>query len=361
MLSSSRKPVSAKQNLSPRSRHLAVFRQLFGFALLLWAPHARAESLEDAAHELAMKVCLAGHKQPVDVAWSGSPSSSNDLSDDARRAFLGQISACGMQATEGSDPRVLTVAVRFTPSKILLIAKLAAPASGEQIFVVEVPRSSVFVAREAPPAPQLRSELLWRQEKSIQSAIAWQDPATQERFLFLWSDGVFSRIRFEDGAWKSMDSTELQSAGRRTRSGEAGFSYNRSKQSIELVLRKGICELNLAGRVSLTCSGTEPVHRTAELSPTCEDSPRYLASGNGDYTQPDRITLGTISRTGVAPLAATSSGATSSDEGYAGSVDMPGPVLDISVAENSKAAFVVVKNLSTGNYEVYRITAVCGN
>jgi hypothetical protein len=36
-------------------------------------------------------------------------------------------------------------------------------------------------------------------------------------------------------------------------------------------------------------------------------------------------------------------------------------VLDINVAENAKAAAAVVKNLSTGNYEVYRITAVCGN
>lgn len=54
VISSSRKPVYAKQNLSlPRPCCLRVFCQLMGFALLLLPPLLRAESLEDAAHELA--------------------------------------------------------------------------------------------------------------------------------------------------------------------------------------------------------------------------------------------------------------------------------------------------------------------
>src|SRR5580704_12517171 len=70
VLSSSGKPVSAKQNLSsPRPRGLNVFCQLLGFALLFWPSRTGAESFEDAAHELAMKVCVAAHKQPVKVAW----------------------------------------------------------------------------------------------------------------------------------------------------------------------------------------------------------------------------------------------------------------------------------------------------
>jgi hypothetical protein len=73
-------------------------------------------------------------------------------------------------------------------------------------------------------------------------------------------------------------------------------------------------------------------------------------TGKGDYTQTDRITLAGAPGAGAA-----------ADRTPGGSADMPGPVLDISVAENAKAAAAVVKNLSTGNYEVYRITAVCSN
>jgi len=55
VLSSSGKPVSAKHNLfSPRPRGITVLCQLLGFALFLLAPVLQAESLEDAAHELAM-------------------------------------------------------------------------------------------------------------------------------------------------------------------------------------------------------------------------------------------------------------------------------------------------------------------
>ncbi len=355
VLSSSIKPVSAKQNLSlPRSRGRMILCQLFGFALLFLSASAHAQSPENAAHELAMKVCLGGHKQPVKVAWQEYSSSSGYFSEARKKAFLDQISACGMEATESSDAPRLTVTLRYTPSRALLIASLTEAVNGQQLFVVEIPRASLLVAQESGAAPQLREELLWSEEKPIQSAIGWQDPSAQERFLFVLSDGLVSRFRFENNTWKLTDSADLPGSGRRSRSGEGGFFYGRAKQKFELVLHKKVCELNLDGRLSLTCSGNEVPDRTAEIASTCEESPRYLVAGKGDYTQPDRITLGSAAKAGFAASAA-------SEESYSGSVEMPGPVLDISVAENSKTAFAVAKNLSTGNYEVYRITAVCSD
>jgi hypothetical protein len=331
-----------------------ILRQLFGFALLLLSLPLRAQSPENAAHELAMKVCLGGRKQPVKVAWQEYSSSSGYFSDARKKAFLDQISACGMEAAANSDAPRLTVTLRYTPSKALLIASLTEAVNGQQLFVVEIPRASLLVARESGAAPQLRGELLWSEEKPIQSAIGWQDSSAQERYLLVLSDGLVSRFRFEDNAWKLMDSADLPGVGRRSRSGEGGFFYARAKQRFELVLRKRVCELNLDGRLSLSCSGNDVPDGTAEIASTCEESPRYLVAGKGDYTQPDRITLGSAVKTGVASSAA-------SEETYSGSVEMPGPVLDISVAENPKTAFAVAKNLSTGNYEVYRITAVCGD
>jgi hypothetical protein len=358
VISSSRKPVSAKQNLSqPRSRRVSIFCQLFGFALLFLPLPSRAQSLEDAAHELALKVCLAAHKQPVKVAWQESSSSGAYLSSSRKKAFLDQVIACGMDAADAPDAPVLAVTMQLTPSKVLLVAILAPPSGETRVFVVEVPRAALSAVREAAPAPQLRAELLWRQEKPVQSAIGWQDPATEERFLFLFGDGVLSRLRFEDGAWKSMDAAELQGFGRHSRSGDGSFFYDRSKEKIELALGKKVCGLNLDARLSLRCAAADVPDRAPEVLSVCEGSPRYLATGRGDYTQPDRITLGATSAGGTAASASIPA----ADESYAGSVDMPGPVLDLSVGENATAAFAVLKSLSTGNYEVYRITAVCGN
>jgi hypothetical protein len=49
----------------------------------------------------------------------------------------------------------------------------------------------------------------------------------------------------------------------------------------------------------------------------------------------------------------------SEDEINANSVSMPGPVLEMVTGENGNSVAVVVKNLSTGNYEVYRVTTIC--
>jgi hypothetical protein len=347
VLSSSFKPVSAKQNLSlPRPRDLSVFCQLMGLALLFFPPRMCAESLEDAAHELAMKVCVAAHKQPVKVVWREAPQSSGYLSDRPKKVFLDQISACGMEAAENSDTPILTITIEVTPSKVLLIAS-STQALSPQIYVIEVPRASLFVAKETAPAPQLKRELLWQQEKPIHSALEWQDPTTEERFLFLLGENLFMRFGFENGVWKWMDSAQFLPVGRRLRAGEASLFYSPAKGRVELVLNKKVCDLDLTQPFSYTCTGTEVLDRSTKLSSTCDESPRYLVTGKGDYTQTDRITL--------------ASAAASADEPLQGSLDVPGPVLDISVAENAKAAAAVVKNLSTGNYEVYRITAVCSN
>lgn len=349
VISSCRKPVSAKQNLSsPRSRGLLVLCQLLGVASLFLPARLRAESLEDAAHELAMKVCLAAHKQPVRVVWQEAPSSVY-LSDARKKAFLDQISACGMDARENSDAPVLSVTIEVTPSKALLIADSMEAANGPQIYVVEIPRASLLVPKDAARIPQLKGDILWRQEKPIQSAIEWHDAATQERFLFLLSEGQFLRFHFENSTWKWLDSAEFPPGGRRSRIGEVSLFYNHAKERVELLLGKKVCELGVGSPISFTCGGGEFRDKGARLLSSCEESPRYLLAGKGDYTQTDRLRL--VLTAATAP----------DDESDLGSLEMPGPVLDVSVAEDSRTAIAVVKNLSTGNYEVYRITAVCSN
>ena len=352
MISSTGKPVSAKQNLSSsRSRILTSFRLLLVIALLVLPAHLRAESLEDAAHQLAMKVCAAARKQPVRVHWQESAKSPGYLTEPRKKIFLEQISACGIAPTD-SDATVLNVSIQVTASRALLIADWSDAAGGRQTYMIELPRASLIVLSETASAPQLRRELLWQQEKPLQSALEWQDPATGQRFLFLLTESLFMRFDLENGAWKWMDSAQFLPIGRRSRPGEASLFYSHAKERVELVLRKKICDIDPAVHFSYTCTGTEIGDRRAELLSACGDSPRYLATGKGDFTQLDRIALVSAAAAGTVA---------SADDSNAGSLDMPGPVIDVSVAENSKAAAAVVKNLSTGNYEVYRITAVCSN
>jgi hypothetical protein len=345
--------VSAKQNLFlPRPRGLSIFCQLLGFALLFLPRPLYGESPGDAAHELAMKVCLAAHKQPVKVAWQESPQFPGFLSDAHKKVFLEQLSACGMTAAENSDAPVLTVTMQVTASEALLIANWTDAQGGRQTYMVGISRASLFVAQETPPVPQLQRELVWQQEKPIQSAMGWVDPSSREHFLFLLSGGLFLRYHSENGAWKITDSTELPAVRRHSRSGDGAFLYPYPDRPLGILFDGKICDLKLDERVSFTCSAIHLEGKALQILSTCEEGPRYLATDTRDYTETDRIILrGPVLNQAARPP---------SDD-VASSVEVPGPVLGISVAENAKAAFAVVKNLATGNYEVYRITAVCSN
>jgi len=347
--------VSAKHNLSlPRPRGITVLCQLLGFALFLVPPVLRADSLGEAAHELAMKVCAAARKQPVRVHWLGSPESPGYLSDASKRLFLVQLSACGIDPIDSPDAPAMNVAIRITASNVLLIADTPDAAGVQQIYLIEIPRASLEVPRETSPAPQLQRELLWQQEKPIQSAMEWQDQDTQERYLFFLSETQFLRSRFENGSWKIMDATELPAGDHRSRIEDGGFIYIPSKRKLAFVFHNKVCDFNPVGSVSLSCSTRDYDAKIAGISSSCEESLLLLRTGKGDYTERDRITLGD-------PILPYREATVLPNDGYSSSVEMPGPVLGLSVGENPKAAFAVVKNLSTGNYEVYRITAVCGN
>jgi hypothetical protein len=346
--------VSAKQNLSPpRSRAFAVFCQLLGLLLLTFSAPAQADSLEDAAHKLALKVCLAPHNPSVQMLWQESPETSGYLSESRKKVFVDQISACGVSLTENSDAPPLRVTISLTATTALLSADSTSPDGTRQIRMVEIPRTSLFSPRDMASAPHLTSELLWEQEKPVYSAIEWLDPATHERFLLLLTTGQVLRLGSENGAWKMMDAADLPAAGRRSRPGDGTFSYTHPEGKLELLFYRKACEFSVDGRFSIKCNESYPVTSLAVgLSSNCEQFRRNLITGNGDYTQPDRIILSRPAGAGVA--------AEPGDK-YSASVDTPGPVFDVTAAENWKAAFAVVRNLSTGNYEVYRITSVCGN
>ncbi len=299
-----------------------------------------------------MKVCLAGHKQPVKIAWHVSPDSSDYWSDSRKAVFLEQLSACGMEATQNSDAAVLRVAAEATPSRLLLVADLGGPLNGRAIFMVEIPRSSHASPKNGAATPRVNRELQWQQQEPIQSALEWQDPSSRERFMFLVSEGLLIRLQFENSAWKLIDSSALPTARRHSRTGDGFFKFYYPGKPPRVFLDRTSCSFSPSGPISFACDPVNLIGQAPEISSKCEGPPRYLGTGKGDDTQPDRITLGSLD---LGP------GGPPSQEALLDSVEVPGPVLSLSVAEDLKAAFAVVRNLSTGNYEVYRITSVCSD
>jgi len=85
----------------------------------------------------------------------------------------------------------------------------------------------------------------------------------------------------------------------------------------------------------------------ATLAPVCGSQWQVLATGPGDWTQPDRLQLYEI----------TDQRATAVGE----ALEVPGPVLTLWPASDGKSARVVVRNLETGVYEASIVTVACSN
>jgi hypothetical protein len=83
------------------------------------------------------------------------------------------------------------------------------------------------------------------------------------------------------------------------------------------------------------------------ISADCDSSPHVLVAGAADWTQPDRIQPYEIS------------GGTHSADGQP--LEFPGPILALWPSDDSKSARVVSRNLRTGMYEAWTVSASCGN
>lgn len=349
MLPSGGKPVSPIQKSSTTRSS-----GLLGLFLLFVTLPVRANSLQDAAHELAMRVCTIPHKGAVSLRWEVSPDSSGFSADIDKKWFVEQISACGMRPSESPDAAVLRVTMQVTPSRVLLVADSTDNLNGQQIRIVELPRGSLAGTSQATPGPRLRSELIWQQPESIDSAMEWQEAASQRRFLFFLSEGRLVRIAFENGVGKVVDSAALPVVRKRSRLADGRIAYGRAESQLLIGLGDGrVCGFDPSVQgFSFTCGPAILVEQPLQIRAGCEYTPRYLAAGIRDYSQTDRIVLGGAVSDSAEQFAKRSE----SD-----SLDVPGPVVALSAAENAQAALAVVKNLATGNHEVYRITAVCSD
>jgi hypothetical protein len=83
------------------------------------------------------------------------------------------------------------------------------------------------------------------------------------------------------------------------------------------------------------------------LAPACGSQWQVLATGAGDWTQPDRLQLYEITDQRAIVLGQP--------------LEVPGPVLALWPASDGKSARVVVRNLETGDYEASVVSVACGN
>ncbi|MBZ5527433.1 MAG: hypothetical protein LAN71_05975 [Acidobacteriia bacterium] len=328
-------------------------------ALFVFPRASRADALEDAARTLAAKVA-AIPRLPVSaaLAWENRSSLSESQSAVLRRALTLALAGGRLLLVENASVPVLRVTLSDTPAHILLIAVLQ-PAEAEDAILLELDRAAFPADQDFSLAARIERQLLWRQPEPLLDGIEWAEGANQESFLVLLTRDSLLRARSAKDGWRSAmsgagvtDSAPLPASLLLPwpREGEAGFAAVSPALPTQLKIRmnRKACSVALGEKLGLSCDGEaggakpDPV-----IAAPCTRASYRLLTGGGDHNEKDWIQA-------VESVAGEGSRLTPR-------LEMPGPVLALTVRPEGNSALAIVRNLLTGDYEVYRITLACGN
>jgi hypothetical protein len=353
VISSASIPVCASQNLPTVSFRSLILYALLALTLSVFLPSvSTAESLKDAAASLAQKTCAMQPQKTINVRWVNTPEFAGESFAAFQKIFLARASECGFEITENGAAARLSIAVQVTASQIVFVAELATTDGERKIRIVELPRSALSIAAGPSSSLRLRAELLWQQEAPLNGAIEWSGPDNSEHFLLLLSEGLLTRMRWENQKWVKLDSAEIVPAKGASRFPQQSFAQSDPSAPVLIVPQADTrCFVRMGPHISFDCKIAKILEQTPSIVSTCDGKSLSLATGTGDFTQPDSIF----------PMSEGEGNTSVSSLGHhSGEAELPGPALQLVANEGARSATVLTRNLSTGIYEVYRITTVCG-
>lgn len=200
-------------------------------------------------------------------------------------------------------------------TQILDFALPAMPGFSQNTLAVLEPQRLAFYSRDLTPQWQFVREI------ASPSSIATRD----------WRGRIELSQTSGDARWPG---SECKGDFLRPASVTCSASNHRDEAWISSELRTPLMPANGGDAVSIALQ--------------CRSHPIALATGGGDWTQSDFIQayeMRSLNREGVVPSG--------------GAVNFDGPVMAIWPASAPAVARAVIRNLQTGNYEAYVVTATC--
>jgi hypothetical protein len=342
--------VCANQKLSPPRWH-CCFSSHFVLLLLFFSIplSARADSLEDAARSLARKVAaIPQRERRFFLSWQNHSSMTDERSQALKEAFADELR--GENLVEKQEPGVfaLQISVEETPAFYVLVANTPTT-NGETTRISRFARGALPSATSLVVQHRLLKELIWEQQDPILDAVETGEGASKLGPLLILNRDNLSLYRRENDRWELQDTKRIPTPDKAVRvpRGEIRFSLGSEKQD-SIVLPGQTCDLAVTEKIELNCRGASHSWREGMfLASPCDRSVWWLRAEPGDWSVADRLLLRNPSLPKSAPSGAE--------------LELPGPSLSISTGRHMQSDTAVVFNLSTGNYEVYRITLACAN
>jgi hypothetical protein len=348
VLSSTNTAVLLKTGFS-RLRHLFLGLLLLAAISVVAKPlHAAdAPSLDDTIRQLAERIAaIPNLKGPIQLELHDDVAFDESEGQTWKATLRRQLDLRKLSVTEEPDAPLLRVGATETPTQIVLAAELVLADHHELRFVTL--KRALLPSETLLASPvRIEKQLLFESPERILDAASASRGAADDLVVLTYRNSELTALRLDpSGSLKQVFA--LSAAGARpSRDPRAELAAADSDGHLQLPGK--LCEFSWSAPTDVKCRAiTKTSWRPLpSLASPCDSTTWKLQADANDWTAGDLLQVipETASHQGLAALLS----------------DFPGPILSINSAQNSRSALVVVRNLRTGNYEVYKLTLACGN
>ena len=229
-------------------------------------------------------------------------------------------------------------------------------ADARQVAITVVPKSADGLATRPRESVSLDRKLVWEQQTKILDFALPNSAAGQSATLIILEPARIVFYHTVDSQWQLWRAIDIPHPGAWPRDLRGSLDASAGNAWVPGVQ----CSGDFANPERVECSPqSKPVDRprvnvpghegseAATMSQRCGSDYVMLASGTGDWTQPDSI------------QAYVSSDSQESSAASGDPLQFDGPVVSLQSIGNEGVARAVSLNLKTGSYEAYIVTATC--
>ena len=353
-------PIMGADRLSFSRRAMLFLLVVIGAPSAVWSA-----SLEESAKEFARKIVAAlPGRENVSCEIRNNSSLRPDEFARVEQAIRVELQDQGVR-TAASGDTMISVAVTLSENwKGFVWTAEIRQGAVSHVVLLGVSRSGETRAATNAMHVTVRSEKFWEGPERILDAAAVSNGSGKSWLVLLQP----STLTIEDLQTGSSSNVDLSSVQPLSRDSSGQLGGEQSGNAIWFSTSLQVCNVNLETRslgeclpkdapggptpsrypmlVDLTPAGSPAPGKGIGLviSPVCGGTNQFLATSARDYTQTDSLQVFQTEPNGPVAMSAE--------------LDSPGPIVALHTAPDAPRA--IVRNLTTGNYEAYRLAISCG-
>jgi hypothetical protein len=300
--------------------------------------------LRETAQRFAERVAgIPGLRGALRLQWHPDATWPEGESERWIEMIRQEFESRALNLTGDASAPVLDVFAVDTPTQVVLTAKTRV-SDRDEVRIVSVARALLPLDAEAMVAIRLERQRIYESPDRILDAASIENGAEGGLSLLLYKNFELVALRI-DARGVVKQSVSLNAANLKpSRDPHAELVTRGNVVSVQLSGKA--CEFSWASPSDLRCRAEKPAWRLeTRLTSPCDGGDWKLLRSESEPNAKEVLQM-------VSDGALRESSAVVLNE-------FPGPITGLSAESSPDSALVIVRNLRTGNYEVYKITLAC--